>query len=372
MAHILLLGSYAPSLVNFRGPLIRDMLAAKHRISVGAPDIPDVLRSHLVELGCEVHETPMDRNGTGLLADLRYFRGLRRLLAAVQPDVVLTYTIKPNIWGAFAAHSVGVPSVAMVTGLGYAFTETGIAPSPKQRLTGLIARRLYQNPDDKADFIRAGCLADPAKAGLINGSGVDMNHYLRHPLPPEPVVLMIARLLGNKGVRDYAEAAFQLRKSHPNARFQLVGPFDGGPDAITPQEVAAWTAQGLEYLGAAEDVRPYIANARIYVLPSYREGTPRSVLEAMAMGRPVVTTDVPGCRETVENGVNGLLVPVRNPSALADAIAYMLDHPEEAEAMGEAGFQLVALKYDVRLVNRAIMDLLGFPPASPHTATFMP
>jgi glycosyltransferase involved in cell wall biosynthesis len=316
-----------------------------------------------------------------MLADLSYCKGVRRLLAAVRPDVVLTYTIKPNIWGAFAAHSVGVPSVAMVTGLGYAFTETGIAPSPKQRLTGLIARRLYraatsrncrilfQNPDDKADFIRAGCLADPSKAGMINGSGVDMEHYARQPLPPEPIVLMIARLLGNKGVRDYAQAAFRLRKSHPNARFQLLGPFDGGPDAITQEEVATWTAQGLDYLGAADDVRPHIARARIYVLPSYREGTPRSVLEAMAMGRPVVTSDAPGCRETVDDGVNGRLVPVRDPSALADAIAYLLDHPQEAEAMGEAGFQLVSRKYDVRHVNRTIMDELGLPPISPLAAS---
>ncbi|GHD05611.1 glycosyltransferase family 4 protein [Tianweitania populi] len=382
--HILILASYAPSLLNFRGPLIRDMLAAKHRVSVGAPDISTELRRQLVELGAEVHDTPMERNGTGMLADLRYCKGLRRLIGSVRPDVVLTYTIKPNIWGAFAAHSVGVASVAMVTGLGYAFTDTGVAPSPTQRVTGLIARRLYraatsrnrrvlfQNPDDKADFIRAGCLADPSKVGMINGSGVDTEHYARQPLPSDPVVLMIARLLGNKGVRDYAEAALRLRKSHPQARFQLVGPFDGGPDAIAEGEVAAWTAQGLEYLGAAEDVRPHIAQARIYVLPSYREGTPRSVLEAMAMGRPVVTTNAPGCRETVEDGVNGRLVPVRDPSALTEAIAYLLDHPAEAEAMGEAGFQLVARKYDVRQVNRAIMELMGLPPAPPHTATFMP
>lgn len=369
--HVFLLGSYAPSLLNFRGPLIRALLDAGHRVSVGAPEISNNVRVALEAMDVTVHETPLKRRGTNLCADLAYCCALKNIFRAVRPDTLLTYTIKPNIWGTFAAASTGVRSYAMVTGLGYAFTGTGAHSSFSQRLTGFVARRLYraatrrnhrvifQNPDDRDDFIRAGALADPAKAAMINGSGVDMAHYVRTPLPDAPVVLMIARLLAAKGVRDYAAATLILRERHPNARFALVGPFDKGPDSIGHGEVAQWVATGIDYLGSTDDVRPQIAQARIYVLPSYREGTPRSVLEAMAMGRPVITCDAPGCRETVEHGVNGLLVPVRDPQALAAAISRLLNDPAEAAAMGEASYALAARKYDVRQVNRAIMEIMG-------------
>lgn len=370
MSHIFMLGSYAPSLINFRGPLIRALLAEGHQVSVGAPDISNDLRTTLQTMGASVHETPLHRRGTGIRADVAYYGNLKRIFLTVRPDALLTYTIKPNIWGAFAATAAGIPSYSMVTGLGYAFTDFGVRPSLRQRLTMLVARRLYraaayrnrrvifQNPDDRDDFIKAGGLTNQAKATIVDGSGVDMEHYARAPLPEAPVVLMIARLLGSKGVRDYAAAALALRTRYPSARFLLVGPFDKGLDTIGRDEVAQWETGGLEYLGSTGDVRPIIAQARIYVLPSYREGTPRSVLEAMAMGRPIITCDAPGCRETVEHGVNGLLVPVRDPEALAAAIDRLLKNPEEAEAMGEAGYALVARKYDVNLVNCAIMEIM--------------
>lgn len=369
--HIFILGSYAPSLLIFRGPLIRMFLDTGHTVSVGAPNITDTLQATLEAMGASVYETPLQRTGTGFRADLAYCRRLKQLLQKVQPDALITYTIKPNIWGAIAAASVSVPSYAMVTGLGYAFTETGRKPSLRQRLTAFVARRLYraatdrnhrvifQNPDDRDDFIKAGCLADLGKVAMIAGSGVDMTHYARVPLPDTPVVLMIARLLINKGVRDYAAAALALRARYPSARFCLVGPFDEGPDSIGREELAQWIEGGLEYLGSTDDVRSAIAAARIYVLPSYREGTPRSVLEAMAMGRPVITCDTPGCRETVESGVNGLLVPVRDPEALADAIAYLLDDPAKAQAMGQASYNLVTRKYDVQRVNCNILEIMG-------------
>lgn len=372
--HILILGSYAPSLINFRGPLIRKLLDTGNQVSVGAPHISFEIKNLLQSMGVTVYETPLSRRSIDLLSDVKYYYSLIKIFQISQPDALLTYTIKPNIWGAFAATAAGLPSYAMVTGLGYAFTDTGARHSAKQKLTRLAARWLYrsatrcnhrvifQNPDDRQDFIDAGSLADPAKTRLVSGSGVDMTHYARVPLPDAPVVLMIARLLGSKGVRDYASAALALRSRHPSARFLLVGPFDEGLDSIGRDEVAQWTANGLEYLGASDDVRPLIAKARIYVLPSYREGTPRSVLEAMAMGRPVITCDAPGCRETVEDGVNGLLVPVRDPQALAAAIDRLLRNPMEAEAMGEAGYALVARKYDVHLVNCSIMKIMGLMP----------
>jgi glycosyltransferase involved in cell wall biosynthesis len=377
-AHVLILASYAPSLLNFRGPLIRAVLAAGHRVSVGAPDIAPALRARLETMGAEVHDTPLRRTGTGILADLRYCAGLRRLITRIHPDIVLTYTIKPNIWGAFAARHAGVPVVAMVTGLGYAFTDSG-HPSLRQRIVQGVARFLYriasscntrvifQNPDDRDDFCAAGCLVDFSKIGMVDGSGVDMAHYARRSLPDEPVFLMITRLLRNKGVREYAEASLRILRQNSSLRCLLAGPFDEGPDGISKADLDRWIAGGLEYLGPLDDVRPALARARIYVLPSYREGTPRSVLEAMSVGRAVITTDAPGCREAVRDGIEGYLVPVRDSQALAAAMQRMLEHPEQTAVMAEAAFRRAKEKYDVHTINRQMMSLLGLGYAGDRT-----
>ena len=369
-AHVMVLASYAPSLLNFRGPLIRDLISVGHRVSVGAPDISPALRARLQSIGAEVHDTPLSRTGTGIFADLHYCVSVYRLIKRICPDVVLTYTVKPNIWGAFAGKFARVPVVSMVTGLGYAFTDTDTL-AWRQRLVPAIARLLYrfashcnarvifQNPDDRDDFLAVGCLTDASKAGLVDGSGVDTAHYARRALPQQPVFLMIARLLHSKGVREYAEASLALMQQHSNVRCLLAGPFDEGPDRISKVDLDRWVAGGLEYLGALDDVRPTLADARVYVLPSYREGTPRSVLEAMSMGRPVITTDAPGCREAVRDGVEGYLVPVRDSRALAAAMQRMLENPQKTEEMAECAFRRATERYDVHLVNLQMMSLLG-------------
>lgn len=368
--HIFLLASYAPSLLNFRGPLIRELVLLGHQVSVGAPDIAEDVRQALERLGVEVHETPLQRSGTGIRTDLAYLGMLIRLLKRRRPDLLLTYTIKPNIWGAFAASRAGVPSVSMVTGLGYAFSGAG--GDWKLKLSRWVARRLYraatkrnsrvifQNPDDRDDFLSQGCLADPTKIGMVNGSGVDLEYFENAPTPGAPVFLMIARLLVSKGVREYAEAARLVKQRHPEAQFILVGPHDHGPDSIDHDNFAGWLNEGIvSWSGPIEDVRPALREAAVFVLPSYREGTPRSVLEAMAMGRPIVTTDAPGCRETVINGENGFLVPVRNGAALAEAMKRFIDDPSLIASMGEKSYEIVQEKYDVEKVNAEMLKVLG-------------
>jgi glycosyltransferase involved in cell wall biosynthesis len=367
--HVCILVSFAPSLLNFRGPLIRKMLALGIKVTALAPDFDKEVRTTLTAWGATCQDIALSRRGLNPIADLATMRQLRSILKDLQPDLLLTYTIKPNIWGAFAAASAGVRSVGSVTGLGYMFSKDASA-GLNTRLVQWVGRTLYarairhnwrvvfQNTDDLEDFIAAGCLADKGKARLVNGSGVDMEHYAVAPLPDQPVFLMISRLLGEKGVREYAEAALIVKERLPTAEFHLVGFMDDGMDAISQGELDRWIAGGLKYLGPKADVRPCLTDSNIYVLPSYREGTPRSVLEAMAMGRAIITTDAPGCRETVRNAATGFLVPVRDIETLADRMEQLATDKPLRDQMGAASLKYARAKYEVNKVNDHLLDHL--------------
>ncbi|HEX5776837.1 MAG TPA: glycosyltransferase family 4 protein, partial [Caulobacteraceae bacterium] len=312
-----------------------------------------------------------ERHSLGPLANLRYAAGVRRLVAEVRPDVFLAYTAKPVVWGVPAARAAGAPVVAaLITGLGYAFTE---GREPKRRLakTALAAlyrralarcdRIIFQNPDDLSTFRALGIVAADAPVAVVNGSGIDLTRFAPAPPPAEVSFLMIARLLKDKGVREYAAAALALKQRYPHVAWRLAGFLDPSPDAITQDELDRWIAGGLEYLGRLEDVRPALAACACYVLPSYREGTPRTVLEAMAMQRPVITTDAPGCRETVIDGENGFLVPPRDTKALERAMERMIADPGKLADMGLRSRRMAEGKYDVREVNSEMMRLLQLP-----------
>ncbi len=369
--HVLLLASNAPSLVNFRGPLIAEMVRRGWRVTAAAPDFDAASLASVTALGARPIEMPMARTGMNPLADLAYRRSLIALFRRERPNVLLAYTIKPVIWGVLAARAAGVGrSVALITGLGYAFTDgtsgglrrliAGIMASSLYRLALACADRvLFQNPDDRDLFLDRGLLQDRGQVGVVDGSGVDLAHYTPAPLPEAPVFLMVSRLLYAKGVREYARAAAVLKGRYPQARFQLAGWRDDGPDTVTEAELRGFIDGGVEFLGRLDDVRPALAAARVYVLPSYREGTPRSVLEAMAMGRPVITTDAPGCRETVVDGVNGLKVPPQDAVALEAAMERLILHPDQAVAMGEASLERVRARYDVHRVNAQILSAVA-------------
>lgn len=361
-------GSLPQSVLNFRGPLVRDLVAAGHRVTAVAPDITPDLARDIRALGAEPRAIPLQRGGINPLADLRYFASLKSVIAEIGPDLVLNYTIKPNIWGSLAARSAGVRSASMVTGLGYTFIQR---ETWKQRLVGVISRQLYarataanevvvfQNEDDRDDFIAAGCLEDPAKARLVNGSGVDTDHFRPVPLPDQPVFLMIARLLVSKGVREYAQAAIRVLRERDDCRFLLAGDLDATPDSISAEELAEWRAAGIEHLGWIDDVREALAQASVYVLPSYREGTPRTVLEAAAMGRAAIVTDAPGCRETVVDGETGVMVEPRDVDSLESAMMRFASDPALRAAAGARARSFCESKYAVGKVNRQLMDHLG-------------
>jgi glycosyltransferase involved in cell wall biosynthesis len=284
---------------------------------------------------------------------------------------VFHYTIKPNIYGSVAARLAGVASVAVTTGLGYVFIQHSRAAQVAKRLYRFAFRFprevWFLNRDDEAAFVEQKLLVYPERARLLHGEGVDLDQFAPAPpggrtSPDRFAFVLIGRLLWDKGVGEYVEAARKLRMRYPHARFQLLGPLNvDNPSAISRADVDAWQNEGIvEYLGEAHDVRPVIAAADCVVLPSYREGVPRTLLEAAAMERPIVATDVPGCREVVEDGVNGLLCEVRNVESLADALARMLDmSDEERRAMAVRGRHKVANEFDERLVVERYKDLLN-------------
>lgn len=358
--------SLAASLINFRGELIRELLADGAEVHVAAPDFDsdsDSART-LTGWGVTVHQVAMSRTGTNPWSDLRSVAAYRRLFCKLRPDVYLGYTAKPVIYGVLAAWLVGVPRrVAMITGLGYGFqgdSRRAFLRAVVSNLYRAALRRatnvIFQNPDDLLTFQSLALLSPHSKASVVNGSGVDLAKFKPHPLPEGPLVfLMIARLLGDKGVREYVNAARLVAQEHSGVRFRLVGPRDPGPDAIPAAELAQWVSEGvIDYLGEQRDVRPFLAACSVYVLPSYREGTPRSVLEAMATGRPVITTDAPGCRQTVEDGVNGFLVEPKSAVAVAEAMRRFIVQPALIAHMADASLKKVQDEFDVRGVNKAI------------------
>lgn len=375
---VVVIGSYAPSLLNFRGVLLESMVKAGHEVIACAPEDDARVRDGLVRLGVEYQQIHMARTGINPLQDTITLVRLWQMFRRLKPDIVLGYTIKPVVYGTLAAWFAGVPRrFSMITGLGFAFTETRSDTDRgrlKRKLLNYPIRWLYhialsfsdnvffQNPDDRDLFIRLG-IVQQSKVILINGSGVDLAHYTMVPIPGRefPVFLLIARLLVDKGIVEYAQAAETLKKRYPQLHFVLVGPPDRrDATAITSGQLDEWQQKGiLEYMGPADDVRPFLAEADVFVLPSYREGTPRTVLEALATGRPVITTDAPGCRETVMDGENGWLVPVRDAEALASAMEKCIGQPELLRQMGQRSYEIAQQKYDVHKVNAVITRAMG-------------
>ena len=355
--HILMTVNAAWNIWNFRRPLVEALQADGHRVTVLAP--PDDAVKDLERLGCRVQPLEMSVKGLNPLEDVRLQRRFARIFRETRPDAVLSYTIKNNVFGARAAKSVGVPFLPNVTGLGTAFLSGKLLQTVTEQLyrrsfAGLPAV-FFQNEDDRGLFLERR-LVTADQAQLLPGSGIDLDRFAPSPMPaPDapPVFLMIARLLRDKGVMEFVEAARQIKTRHPKARFQLLGSVGSeNRSAIDRSTLDGWVAEGVvEYLGTAPDVRPAIAAASCVVLPSYREGAPRTLIEAAAMARPVIATDVPGCRAVVDNGVSGFLCAVRSADSLSAAMERFLALPPDAQReMGAAGRSKMTREYDQALV----------------------
>lgn len=364
MSRVLLLGSYAPSLVLFRAPLLRALVQAGHEVVASAPDEDASIGDAMEQLGVRWAPIDFERNKVQPLRDLVLVRRLRAHLREIQPDRLITYTIKPNIYGGWAASSEDIPSAAMVTGLGTMFMNPGLKRTIAERMLRKAVRHhdrvFFQNGDDRDDLLNAGVVEDASKIVMTAGSGVDLEKYPVRTLPDSPVFLMLARLLVAKGVREYLEAAAILKEKHPDAIVRLGGMEDPGSGGVPMSEIQQAVDDGLiEYLGHVDDVQEALARCSVYVLPSWHEGTPRSVLEAMSTGRAVITTDARGCRETVEEGENGLLVPLRDPASLAQAMSKLASSPDLRSQMGRKGRSLAESRFDARQVAAVMLDALS-------------
>lgn len=367
----LLLASFADSILQFRGALIESLQAQGLDVHVAAPNLTaqHAVGQQLLQKGCYLHPIALSRTGTNPLADARLLLQLTILMRQLRPQALMAYTVKPVIYGLIAARWAKVPRrFALITGLGYAFQDQsgrGVMQKLVQalyRMALLGAHKVFfQNPDDARLFVQRRLIGPHTPHVVVNGSGVDLAHYPWLPVPQGSAhFLLIARLLGDKGVREYVGAASRLKQRDAALKFSVVGWIDDNPDAIDEAELKTWIDKGwIDFLGRQQDVRPALAACTTYVLPSYREGTPRTVLEAMAMGRAIITTDAPGCRETVQQGRNGWLVPVKSVEELAQAMEKMVQDPSLAVSMGTQSRQIVEEKYDVHKVNQHMLKEMG-------------
>ena len=371
---VVVVGVLAESMVTFRGDMLRTMVEHGHEVVAVAPEDDPEVRATLAAMGVHYRSAPIDRTSMSPARDGRATLALARLMRGLRPDIVLTYAAKPVIYGSIAARLARVPHrAAMITGLGSALGGSTMSASRSRRTLAQVMRGLYrtalrgvetlffQNPDDLAAFESMGLIAPGTRIVRIHGSGVNLERFTEVPLPDGPVsFLMVSRLIRDKGVREYVEAARRVREVAPAVRVRLLGSLDSNPTAVSQDELDGWVRDGVvEYLGSTDDVRPYLADAHVVVLPSYGEGMPRSILEALATGRPVVVTDVPGCRETVVDGWNGRLVPVRDADALAEAMLDLVARAEDLPTMAGHSHQLAVERFDVASVNATILEALG-------------
>ena len=353
------------NIVNFRTGLIRRLKAEGYVPIVLAPYDP-AGDARIRDLEVEWIVVDIERSGLNPFSDFALLLKYRRILKRLRPCAYLGFTIKPNIYGSIAARGLRIPVIANISGLGTAFIRRGPLLALVSGLYRFALRRaalvFFQNPDDRALFIERR-LVQPDKARLLPGSGVDLQRFAPGPLPEGPVTfLFIGRILGDKGVRELVKAAQSLLQQGLEVRVQLLGPTDeGNRTSIMRAELERWMSDGvIEYLGETDDVRPFIEKATAVVLPSYREGLPRSLLEAGAMGRPLIATDVPGCREVVEDGVNGMLCAVRDSASLAQSMKRFAELPlEERSAMGSASRRKIETKFSEDVVIGAYLDALG-------------
>ena len=373
---VVLIANSGFTVINYRSELIIKLVALNCHVLVLCPqECPLMLgrdtRTELNNLGAYFHPISLNRSGINPFADLWLLCSLWKILRSNSADIVLNYTVKPTIYGSIAARLAGVKTISSnITGIGsilagktlknkFLATILKIQYSVALRVNSIV---FFQNPDDRDFFVLSG-LTKKTRVKVINGSGIDINQFCRKNIKPANAsFIFVGRLLTGKGIAEYIKAAKVLKVKYPEARFTILGDTDENPESLSKADIHSYSAQGIvNYCKATKDVRPALDEHQVLVLPSYREGTPRSVLEALAMSMAIVTTDAPGCRETVIDGVNGYLVDVGNVPQLVEAMERFILNPQLAELFGVKSRELACTKYDVQKVVDTILMELPIP-----------
>ena len=373
---IVLIGTVASSFYGFRADLIRAMREKQYTVYAFTSEYTDSDLKKIESLGAIPITYELNRGGLNPLSDIVAAYKLSKKIREIKPDLVFSYFSKPVIFGTIAAKLAKVPKiVGMLEGLGYTFTEQPQGLNKKIKLIKKIQVFLYKialpqldkliflNPDDPKDLIDKYAI-NVRKVEVLGGIGLNLKDYPYQPLSniQQPVnFLFIGRLLKEKGIHDFIEAAKKVKEKYSETQFTVLGAIDPyNLGALKQSELDELISSNLiDYPGHVNNVKDWIANSHVFVLPSYREGVPRSTQEAMAIGRAVITTDVPGCRETVENGVNGFIVAKWNPEALAEKMIYFIEHPEQIEKMGYESYKIAQEKFDAEIVNQRLITILG-------------
>ncbi len=353
---------------NFRGDLIKAMVANGHEVYVIGPNQEFI--DEIMSLGIkEFIEVPFVKDNVSIIDDLKYCKNLKKEIKKIAPEVVFTYNIKPNIYGSIAAAKAGVKHIfPLVAGLGRIFSSNSFKTKVIRFIVGFLYRKafskcekvMFQNRDDQKKLVDLGYLPQE-KTAHVDGSGVNMTRFSSTALPNENVFLMTARLIREKGVFEFCEAARQVKKTYPDSKFILLGGYDKSMGAIVPEDLEGYIADGsIEFPGETKDVVPFVKQCRFFVLPTYYcEGLPRTILEAMAVGRPVITTDWPGCRDAVIDGENGVLIQPKNAQQLAEKMMELIKNPSTAEEMAKNALQRCEEIYDVNIVNQKMLAIMG-------------
>ncbi len=365
---VAVLSSHTPSLFWFRMDMMKEFNNKGHTVIALGADPEAAWKDKFRKNNIDYRQLHVERNGVNPFKDLKTFVELYKFMKKEKPDKIFTYQAKTVVYGSMAARLNGIREVyPLIAGLGSIFLGTGF----KNKMVKTIMKTefwaackcsekvFFQNNDDKNDFEKNG-LVKRDKTVVINGSGVNLEKFQPVPFPAEPAFLFIGRLIKDKGILEYLEACKAVKSKYPEVCCLLVGPYDSNPSALQPEELQPFIDNDIvKYFGEQSDVRPFIAQCSTYVLPSYHEGTPKTVLEAMAMGRPIITSNAPGCKETVTDGVNGYLVPVKDIQKLTEKMLYLVENPHIGVVMGKKSLQIAQRKYDVRSVNSDIMKVMG-------------
>lgn len=369
---IAVLSSHTPSLFWFRLDMMREFLRRGCEVYALSNESEEKWVSRFAESGITYRQIPVKRNGMNPLKDRKTLDAIQTELEKIQPDKLFVYQAKTVIYGAMAANRLGITEVyPLIAGMGSVFVSNSLKTRAIRPVLVAMYRHalrrcpavFFQNRDDEQIF-RDRKIVKEQKVVLLHGSGVNTERFTLQPMPEKPAFLCVSRLIRDKGVYEYLSACRRIRQAHPKVECFLVGPYDSNISTLRPEELQPFLDDGsVTYVGEQEDVRPWLTCCSVFVLPSYREGTPKSNLEAMASGRAVITTDAPGCRETVRDGENGFLVPVRSVDAIYEKMEWSLAHPQEVAAMGRKGREMAEQIFDVRKVNAVICETMGLPAA---------